>query len=60
MLSGKMGKEGVSNKGAAQQNLEVGLRTPRLPRSQAVSEPHACLDRQDSNPEIERPLVAKS
>ena len=37
MLSGKMGKEGVSNKGAAQQNLEVGLRTPILPRSQAGS-----------------------
>ena len=37
MLSGKMGKEGVSNKGAAQQNLEVRLRTPILPRSQAGS-----------------------
>ena len=36
-VSRNMGKEGISKKGAAQQSLEVGLRTPRLPRSQAGS-----------------------
>lgn len=36
-VSRKMGKEGISKKGAAQQSLEVGLRTPRLRRSQAGS-----------------------
>ena len=34
-VSRKVGKEGISNKGAAQQSLEVGLRTPSLLRSQA-------------------------
>ena len=36
-LSRNMGKEGISKKGAAQQSLEVGLRTPTLPRSQTGS-----------------------
>lgn len=38
-VSRKMGKEGISNKGAAQQSLEVGLRTSSLLRSQAGSFP---------------------